>query len=545
MEARHRGFVDEAGLLSPEELQNNPPLAATADIMKIYEEAVQEPMIEVTNLDSLYSQVQHDDTDRYDAKILREDFCSTAIVANSWLTLNPENEAQGVDIDLDALVDTQKRYGSRNVRILQSPAFGGSKGKTTELVPPKDEPGQAASTQGESSTHNPATSSLEEESGQSSTWAPGAASDRFERKFQARQSRERAKKAKTEASAKQQQKSQGESQQRPRLTLLHSDVLDLPLPPVGGTKKGTDDEADSIPPPDLIATLNYGLCYFHDRATMVRYLAMCARTLRPKTGVLICDQWGGPATGESYPPDQVGLWAKFEKEVGFKRARASSEGVAQSSTSSTSASAKKASSLEKLESELLRDEGTASKGLLTIYPAPSDEVRGTPAEWPRGKLKMVRKGKQHGGFEYWREDGPIDYMTNRFRMGLSFRFSDESWIRDFFSYDFRIWSLKEITEAMIEAGFTRVSVHVLPRNIHDDEDKLSDVHMSSRPTSPEPAALDTTNEEAEDPGLEHMSRLLRQTEKEERERAEYQQVKENEKVFATRSFGTYIIASVG
>ncbi|KAE8199361.1 hypothetical protein CF336_g1237 [Tilletia laevis] len=95
---------------------------------------------------------------------------------------------------------------------------------------------------------------------------------------------------------------------------------------------------------------------------------------------------------------------------------------------------------------------------------------------------------------------------------------------------------------MLEAGFARVSIHVLPRNIHDDEDKLSDVHMSSRPTSPEygPASGD----EPGDPGLEHMSHLLRQTEKEERERADYRQVGENEKVFATRSFSTYIMANV-
>ncbi|CAD6893212.1 unnamed protein product [Tilletia controversa] len=525
-EARHRGFVDEAGLFSPDELERNPPLAATADIMKIYEEAVQEPLIEVTNLDSLYSQVQPEDTDRYDARILREDFCSTAIVANSWLTLDPKNEAQGVDIDLDALQDTQRRYGSQNVRILQSPAFGGGKGTTTELTPPKDSQVQASTSQNDPST-NVAAPSIVEENGQASTWAPGAASDRFERRFLARQTRERAKRAKVEVSAKK----GTETEQAPRLTLLHSDVLHLPLPPVSGQKVETG-KTDSIPPPDLVATLNYGLCYFHDRATLVRYLSMCARTLRPKTGVLICDQWGGPATGESYPADQEGLWAKFEKEVGFKRKRASPSG---------SGSASK-SSLDHVESALLRDDGTDSKGLLAVYPAPSDEARGTPAEWPRGKLKMVRKGKQHGGFEYWREDGPIDYMTNRFRMGLSFRFSDGSWIRDFFSYDFRIWSLKEISEAMLEAGFARVSIHVLPRNIHDDEDKLSDVHMSSRPTSPEygPASGD----EPGDPGLEHMSHLLRQTEKEERERADYRQVGENEKVFATRSFSTYIMANV-
>ncbi|KAK0528431.1 hypothetical protein OC835_004666 [Tilletia horrida] len=536
MEARHRGFVDGAGLLSHEELERNPPLAATADIMKIYEEAVQEPLIEVTNLDSLYSHCQHEGTDRYDAKILREDFCSTAIVANSWLTLNPDNEAQGVDIDLDALVDTQKRYGAQNVRILQSPEYSGTPDATTEL---KAAPSQAESgaepTQAED-TSNPTVSNANE----SSTWAPGAASDRFERKFQARLSKERAKKAKHEA------QTAAKAPLGPRLTLLHSNVLDLPLPP----------GPVPIEAPDLIATLNYGLCYFHDRPTLVRYLAMCARTLRPQTGVLICDQWGGPATGETYPPDQQGLWAKFEGEVGFSRKRASSK----EASGTNAGSATRASNLDKMEAALLQ--GDAASGLLAIYPRADEEDRGTPAEWPRGKLKMVRKGKQHGGFEYWREDGPIDYMTNRFRMGLSFRFSDGSWIRDFFSYDFRIWSLKEITEAMQEAGFKRVSVHVLPRNVQDDEDALSDASMPSRPpsaaeeqrhdldstSSSELSSMrddDSSSNSDSDGDIVDMAHLIRQTEKEERARAEYQKVDEGEKVFATRSFGTYIIASVG
>ncbi|KAL9932949.1 hypothetical protein V8E36_008204 [Tilletia maclaganii] len=533
-EARHRGFVDEAGLFDPDELQRNPPLAATADIMKIYEEAVQEPLIEVTNLDSLYSQIQHEDTDRYDARILREDFCSTAIVANSWLSVHPDNHSQGVDIDLDALVDTQRRYGPESVRICQSPAFqGDASGASAKELRPIESTSSAS----QQTTANASSSTAElNAEASSSTWAPGAASDRFERKFQARQSQERAKRAKLDSSQK--SKKSDAPAQPPRLTLLHSDVLDLPLSTAPG-----DPE---IPPPDLIATLNYGLCYFHDRRTLVRYLSMCANTLRPRTGVLICDQWGGPATGESYPPDQEELWAQFEREVGFKRKRSSTLADPSSALGPNGPL-----SQDQIEAALLRAT-SGQDGLLAVYPAPSEESKGTLAEWPRGKLKLVRKGKQHGGFEYWREDGPIDYMTNRFRMGLSFRFSDGSWIRDFFSYDFRIWSLKEITEAMLEAGFARVSVHVLPRNVHDDaDDSHSDIAMSSRPGSPTTAgeAPDhrrtseapgprAEGQDDDDEGLADVGHMLRRTEKEEHQRAEYQCVEEGQKVFATRSFGS-------
>ena len=155
-----------------------------------------------------------------------------------------------------------------------------------------------------------------------------------------------------------------------------------------------------------------------------------------------------------------------------------------------------------------------------VRPAPTDEERGTRAEWPRGKLKLVRTGQAHGGFEYWREDGPIDYATNRFRMSLSFRFRDRSWLRDVFSYDFRIWSLKELTEAMEEVGFASVRLLVLPRNDvdkHDHSDTDSDI-------SDEVAAM-----------------FLR-TEREEAQRRMFHTVEPGEKVFSTRSFSTYIVA---
>ena len=60
-----------------------PPLASTAPVLQCYEEAVQEPLVEVTNLDSLYSQVQLEGSDRFDARIMREDFCSTG-KSQSW-----------------------------------------------------------------------------------------------------------------------------------------------------------------------------------------------------------------------------------------------------------------------------------------------------------------------------------------------------------------------------------------------------------------------------------------------------------------------------
>lgn len=303
-----------------------------------------------------------------------------AIIASTWLALRPENRSQGVDIDLEALQDTQAKLGGNKVQLLQSPAYAQAP-HTVEL------PAAAA---------EPAAQPVAEiMPGYVSTWAEGQATARLDRRLAKRQ--QRTAQGTAAASAE------------PRLVLLHSDVLDLPVPPVEGRAP--------LEAPDIVASLNYAMAYFHDRATLLRYLRSVVASLRPKTGVFITDMFGGPPTGEMYE-DQDRLWAQFWDEPGFRRAQDGAEQVV-------------------LQPSTGGDD-------LQVLPAPTLEQRGTRAEWPRGHLKLVRTGDAHGGFEYWREDGPIDYATNRFRMSLSFRFRDHSWLRDVFSYDFRIWSLREV-----------------------------------------------------------------------------------------------------
>lgn len=231
-----------------------------------------------------------------------------------------------------------------------------------------------------------------------STWAEGQATARLDRRLAKK--RQQARAPTTPSSSE------------PRMVLLHGDVLDLPVPALA--------EHAPLEAPDIVASLNYAMAYFHDRATLLRYLRGVVKSLRPKTGVFITDMFGGPPTGEVYE-DQEALWAQFWDEPGFRREQDGAPQV------------------------VLRANKEGDD--LQVLPVPLPEQRGTRAEWPRGRLKLVRTGDAHGGFEYWREDGPIDYATNRFRMSLSFRFSDHSWLRDVFSYDFRIWSLKEVCTA--------------------------------------------------------------------------------------------------
>ncbi|PKI84270.1 hypothetical protein MVES1_001644 [Malassezia vespertilionis] len=459
-EARHQGYSVPVA--------SGTTLAATADILRCYEQAVQEPMVECVNLDGLYTSAQAPASDRTDAIVLREDFCSTAIVANTWLALRADNVSQGVDLDLEALQDTQRKLGAQRVTVLQSPAFAHS--EHTQILPPS-------------------TSKLPEQNNEPkeyiSTWAEGQATARLNRRLAKKKTR--ALKGVQEKCAKE-----------PRMTLLHGDVLSLPVAPLSN---GTC----ALEAPDLVASLNYAMAYFHDRATLLAYLRSVLRSLRPHTGVFVTDMFGGPPTGEEYE-DQDNLWSQFWDEPGFLRVEADADQVV-------------------LDADKPETRRTLSvHGDLQVFPAPTAAQQGTRAEWPRGRLKLVRTGEEHGGFEYWREDGPVDYATNRFRMSLSFRFSDHSWLRDVFSYDFRIWSLKELTEAMEEAGFATVRVLVLPRN---DVDKIW-------------SGSDSESDADED-GL---GAIMRRTEREERKRRMFHTVNPGEKVFSSRSFATYIVARV-
>ena len=351
-------------------------------------------------------------------------FIPAAILATTWLSLDKRNTSQGVDIDLDALADTQARLGSNRVRLLQSPNFAKSSG--CEETGTRELRYQSAESQSKTPSTSQADSTLDAGQGTvstsrepvSDTWAPGAATDRFDRK-RARKLEKEAKKAGKkclpsvkpgEVSSRDGSADKTVTQSEsggPRMTLLHSDVLDLPVPAPGAIPDG-GPVTPALEQPDIIASLNYAMAYFHDRKTLLAYLRMALRTLRPKTGVFITDMFGGPPTGEVYP-DQHDTWKRFENEIGFGR---------------DGGDGKKQLLLAVDRSNAASDE---SKGVLEVMPAPKAEQQGKRAEWPRGKLKLVRTGTAHGGFEYWREDGPLDYMTNRFRMSLSFRFSDSEY----------------------------------------------------------------------------------------------------------------------
>lgn len=72
---------------------------------------------------------------------------------------------------------------------------------------------------------------------------------------------------------------------------------------------------------------------------------------------------------------------------------------------------------------------------------------------------MEEPRKIKGGFTYVWDQDKVDAITNEVVNHIHFEFSDGTKMRPAFSYDWRHWSLKELTELLEEAGFSKSAVY--------------------------------------------------------------------------------------
>ncbi len=63
-------------------------------------------------------------------------------------------------------------------------------------------------------------------------------------------------------------------------------------------------------------------------------------------------------------------------------------------------------------------------------------------------------------FTYHWEQEPLDTISNQIKCHIHFGFDDDSRIERAFSYDWRLWSLVELRELLLEAGFGVVGVYL-------------------------------------------------------------------------------------
>ncbi len=75
-----------------------------------------------------------------------------------------------------------------------------------------------------------------------------------------------------------------------------------------------------------------------------------------------------------------------------------------------------------------------------------------------GRDSMIEDETRHdlGDFVYVWEQAMFDALTHRMTAHIHFEFPDGSALRRAFSYDWRLWTVPELRDALREAGFSRV-----------------------------------------------------------------------------------------
>lgn len=66
---------------------------------------------------------------------------------------------------------------------------------------------------------------------------------------------------------------------------------------------------------------------------------------------------------------------------------------------------------------------------------------------------------EHDGFDYVWDQHKFDPITHFGTYKIHFRFPDRSRIQDAFVYDWRLWTIPEVREVLLEAGFERADVY--------------------------------------------------------------------------------------
>ncbi|MCK6370513.1 MAG: methyltransferase domain-containing protein [Gammaproteobacteria bacterium] len=74
-------------------------------------------------------------------------------------------------------------------------------------------------------------------------------------------------------------------------------------------------------------------------------------------------------------------------------------------------------------------------------------------------VRELKERTRHRGFAYVWEQVRYRPVTGEIECHIHFRFPDGSMIRSAFVYDWRLWTLPELRELLLEAGFRRATVY--------------------------------------------------------------------------------------
>ena len=73
--------------------------------------------------------------------------------------------------------------------------------------------------------------------------------------------------------------------------------------------------------------------------------------------------------------------------------------------------------------------------------------------------KEMRETTKHKGFSYIWEHARFNPISGEILCYIHFRFRDGSRLKRAFSYDWRLWTLPELRELLLEAGFSKATVY--------------------------------------------------------------------------------------
>lgn len=86
-------------------------------------------------------------------------------------------------------------------------------------------------------------------------------------------------------------------------------------------------------------------------------------------------------------------------------------------------------------------------------------------------LSEMEEETEHDGFSYVWDQSSFDPVSHEMTCHIHFRFPDGSALKRAFSYHWRLWTLPEIRELLLEAGFKSATVYW---DQEDDDDEDSD-----------------------------------------------------------------------
>jgi hypothetical protein len=86
------------------------------------------------------------------------------------------------------------------------------------------------------------------------------------------------------------------------------------------------------------------------------------------------------------------------------------------------------------------------------------EIAGGPEFIEKGEDKRLVRSKDTGKFTYIWEQKSFDPISNEGKYAIHFRLESGKYLRNAFTYDWRIWSIPELRLALQQAGFSRSEV---------------------------------------------------------------------------------------